>query len=188
MSLRRGFKKEAEAYAQEFREELNLRPHEPLCPWRLAECLAISVCPLSTLREEVPGAVDHFTNHEQGSFSAITICAGYKRLIIYNDAHYIRRQASTLSHELAHGILGHIPKSIFDENGCRYFNKVEEEEADWLGATLLIPRPAALHIVEMGMVVSQAAEMYGASHQLIEWRLNITGARTQLSRRRRPRT
>lgn len=32
MAFRRGFKTEAEAYAKDFRAELGIQPHMPLCP------------------------------------------------------------------------------------------------------------------------------------------------------------
>ncbi|MCC5670626.1 hypothetical protein LC653_44390 [Nostoc sp. CHAB 5784] len=52
--FRRGFKKEASAYAKEFREELGIKPHAPLCPWQLAEHLAIPIVPLSEFEIAIP--------------------------------------------------------------------------------------------------------------------------------------
>ena len=45
MTLRRGFKKDANAIALEIRQELELRPTDPLEPLQLAEHLAIPVIP-----------------------------------------------------------------------------------------------------------------------------------------------
>ena len=43
VKLRRGFRKEAEEYAAEYRKELNLAEHDPLDPFDLAEHLLIPV-------------------------------------------------------------------------------------------------------------------------------------------------
>jgi len=50
MRLRRGFKTEAEEYAEEFRTELELDIDGPLCPFRLASHLEIPVVAVSNCR------------------------------------------------------------------------------------------------------------------------------------------
>ena len=47
MSLRRGFKAEANRYALDFRRGLNVPADGPLCPWRLAQSLGVPVENLS---------------------------------------------------------------------------------------------------------------------------------------------
>ena len=64
-NLRRGFKKEANEYAKEFRQELGLRAHDPLCPWKLAEHLAIPVKPLCHIKDEIGNKNYKYSNgHE----------------------------------------------------------------------------------------------------------------------------
>ncbi len=181
---RRGFKKEASAYAREFRDELGLKPHAPLCPWQLAEHLAIPVIPLSKFHNKIPEAVSYFTKQDTKSFSAVTVFDGTRRLIVHNDAHDPLRQAANVCHELSHGILQHPPDKIFNECGCRNFNQEYEDEANWLGPALLISEEAALHIVKTGMEIDEAIEHYRASKQVINMRINVTGARKRVLSRR----
>ena len=182
MSLRRGFKKEANQYARDFRQELGLAFHAPLCPFALAKHLAIDVLKLSSFEHDKPDAVHHLMKTEPKSFSAGTVFHGLKRLIVFNDSHSKGRQAANVIHELAHGILGHPPSVPFSEFGCRNFNKEIEEEANWLGPALLVSEEAALHIVQESMNENDAAEHYGCTTSVIKLRTNMTGA---YKRRRR---
>lgn len=183
MTLRRGFKQEANEYAREFREELHLRPYEPLSPWDLAQHLEIDILSLSSLRQTVSESVYHLMQVDRSSFSAATVFCGSKRLIIVNDAHSDSRQASDLSHELAHGILGHPPTEPFNEFGCRNFNPNLEEEANWLGPALLISEEAALSIAMLGMSRARAASQYGCTQSIVRMRLNVTGAVKRVRRK-----
>ena len=175
--FRRGFKSDADAYARELRNELSLRPHDPLCPWRLAQHLEIPVDPLSAYKCEIPESVAYFMEQDRESFSAITLCDINRRRIIHNDSHPPLRQASNIAHELGHGILGHIPRPVLDEHGCRYFDVEQEGEANWLGPALLISKEAAFHIAKTKMSVVEASRFYRVSEQVITMRLNVSGAR-----------
>lgn len=187
MALRRGFKTEANNYSREFREELGLRPHEPLCPWKLSALLDIPVVPLSDFRDQHPNETHYLTEVEQECFSAVTVFHGYRRLIVHNNSHHPRRQASNIAHELSHGILQHPPTEPFSEHGCRNFNKEIEEEANWLGPALLISEEAALHIVKQEIPTTDAMKFYKVSGEVIEMRLNVTGAHRRLNRAYRKR-
>jgi Zn-dependent peptidase ImmA (M78 family) len=184
MTLRRGFKAEAHAYAREFRTELGLAPHDPLCPWVLAQHLEIPVIPLTDLTE-IPEAVGCLTGRERQSFSAVTVFCRSRRCIIYNDAHHRHRQASSISHEISHGILGHPPTPPLNEYGCRHYDKAIEDEANWLGPALLISEEATLHIIRTGMLIPDAIKTYGVSDDVIIMRLNVTAARRRIERRAR---
>jgi Zn-dependent peptidase ImmA (M78 family) len=182
MKLRKGFKSEANAYAREFRQELGLQLSDPLCAWTLAEHLAIPLMKLSELKNKIPEQHFHYvTKQEQAIFSAITIFKGHRRLIIHNDAHHPRRQASNIAHELSHAILGHPPTAPLNEYGCRHFQKEIEDEANWLASSLLISEEAALHIVKTNMSISEAVRIYKVSHALILMRINVTGARKRIN-------
>jgi Zn-dependent peptidase ImmA (M78 family) len=180
IKYRHGFKKETSDYAREFRSELGLEAHAPLCPRQLAEYLAIPVVPLSKYQDEIPEAVRYFTQKDIKSFSAVTVFDGKRRIIVHNDAHDPLRQVANISHELSHGILQHLPDKVFNECGCRHFNQEYEDEANWLGPALLISEEAALYIVRTGMTIDKAVEYYGASKQVINMRINVTGARKRL--------
>jgi len=182
MGLRRGFKTEANKHARELRQELGLEPHAPLCPWSLAEHLAIDVLQLSALKETVPQAVHQLMHVDRKSFSAGTVFCGLKRLIVFNDAHPRGRQASNIIHELAHAILRHPLSVPFNDYGCRNFNKDIEDEANWLGPALLISEEAALHIAKHRMNATTAAQYYGCTPSVIKFRLNMTGAFRRVQR------
>jgi hypothetical protein len=122
------------------RRELRLALHDPLDPWRLAKHLEIPVHKLSDLRTEV---AHHFLHIERSAFSAVTVFRSNRRVIVHNDGHNAGRQASDISHELGHGLLLHRPAPALSVVGCRDWDPVLEEEADWLGAALLISDEAA---------------------------------------------
>lgn len=184
MTLRRGFKNDSDDYSRDVRSEMGLKAYEPLCPWQLAEHLAIPVVPLSEFRDVCLDETLYLTQVEPRCFSAVTVFRGHRRLIVHNDAHTPQRQASNIIHELSHGILRHPPTEPFGEHGCRNFNQEIEEEANWLGPALLISVEAALHIVRKSMSVAQASELYRVTEDVIRMRLNVTGARKRLARQR----
>jgi len=178
--LRHGFKADANGHAVALRRELQLADHAPLCPWRLAKYLEVPIVPLSELKSCEPAGVRYLTGKGKSLFSAVTIFVGRhgcKRVVLHNDTHAKSRQAANLAHELAHAILIHPPTPPFTADA------VAEEEAKWLGPTLLVSNEAALHIVAKAMLTSTAAELYGVSESLLEMRLNVSGARIRQSRR-----
>ena len=185
MTLRRGFKSEANSIAREIRGELHLKPADPLDPWALAEHLAIPILPLSELREDSPAMVRHFSGREQAAFSAVTVFEGSSRLVVHNDSHSRGRQASNVTHELSHGLLLHSPAVAIDRRGCRDWDQEVELEANWLAGALLISDEAALVIVRRGLTIAQAAEVYGVSEAMVKFRLNVTAAVVRIHRQRR---
>lgn len=184
MALRRGFKTEASSLAQQIRNELGLKSTDPLDPQRLALHVEIPLIGLSDFHGEIPNAVRHFSQVNTSEFSAVTVFDGPRRLIVYNDFHSKGRQANSITHEISHGLLLHPPTPAFNEIGCRDVDKEVEEEATWLAGVLLVSEEAALYIVRQGMTLDQAAAKYGVSRQLVEWRINVTGARTRVNRAR----
>lgn len=184
MAYRRGFKTEANSIACEAREELGLGPLDRLDPWALARTLAIPVWTLSELAAEQP-TVRVLLDVEPGAFSALTVFSGYRRVIVHNDAHGPGRQASNVTHELAHGLLGHRPTHALDARGCRLWDQDIEDEAQWLAGALLIPEDAALWIVREGLSGRDAARHFGVTDAMVRWRVNVTGARARVARARR---
>lgn len=176
--MRYGFKAEANWYARSMRQELGLPPDSPLCPWRLAEHLDFPVTPLSEFELAEPAAVTYLRSQlGQREFSAITIFLGQKRLIVHNDAHAEVRQAANIAHELAHGLLHHPPKPPVDERGSRHYDAEREEEANWLGPALLVSEEAAVSVVRQGLSISMASRLYRVSTQVMQMRINVSGAR-----------
>ena len=186
MGYRRGFKAEANWYARELRRELHLEPHEPLCQWQLAEHLGYKIAKLSSYLDLQPDATSYLMSEiGQKEFSAVTIFNNSYYLIIHNDAHHIRRQSANIAHELAHGILMHDPAPLTQANGARSFNKEQEDEANWLGPALLISEEAAILIARRDMPVELTCNEYRVSQDLLQMRLQVTGALIRAARRRR---
>ena len=101
---------------------------------------------------------------------------------MHNDFHSPARQASNLCHELAHGLLLHPSTPALDEQGCRYWSKEIEDEANWLSGVLLVPDEVAIAVVKNGIDLGQAAEYYGVSVQMMNFRINVSGARKRVQR------
>lgn len=174
--LRRGFRKEAEEYSEEFREELGLEAHDPLDPRKLADHLEVPIHDLSA-HPSIPDEVKtHFRGAGNSDFSATTIANGNYREIIHNDFQHPNRQASNIIHELSHIILGHPPRPPMNDNGHRSFDDKIEKEASELGFTLLIPKIAALYAIEAFRDLKSACEFYGVSLSLLQYRIRITNA------------
>ena len=106
----------------------------------------------------------------------MTLCEVTPRAVIYNDAQSPGRTAADITHELAHLLLMHPPHRLVDTTGRRHFDPELEAEANWLGPAILVSEEAALSIVSRRMGVAEAASMYGVSDELMQMRLNVTGA------------
>jgi hypothetical protein len=189
VQLRRGFKTEASWYSKSVRAELGLRPHDPISPWALAAHLDLPVVTLSSFVEAQPEAVAYLhSDAGQGEFSAITANLGGRRIIIHNDAHDLKRQAADLAHEIAHGLLLHVLAPLTGVTGKRNYDRDIEDEANWLGPTLLLPDEAAMliaiRISEGRLTMLQASDEYGISDPLLRMRLNVSGANIRAARRR----
>ncbi|GFO80648.1 MAG: hypothetical protein A49_02750 [Methyloceanibacter sp.] len=174
--FRYGFKSESEFYASTFREELSLAPHAPLHATDLAQHLEIPVRPLST-HEGIPEDIKNFwRTNEDDTFSGLTINDGVYKEVVYNDFHHLRRQNSDISHELAHIVLGHPLTAPIRPNGERDYDPTIEEEAKWLGATLLLPKKALIRIILNGLTIETVKQEYCVSEDLFQFRAHVTDA------------
>lgn len=187
MSLRRGFKAEAERMTQEVRSELGLGLAEPLNPFELTKHLGIPALTLSSLDAAGPAALQQLRITDPHAFSAITVFQGSRRCIIYNDgpSYSTGWRASSMAHEASHALLLHPPTPAIDQRGCRIWDDDIEDEATWLGATLLVPGSYAVALARTGFSDGEAAEIAGVTEGLMRWRINMTGARTRATRRAR---
>lgn len=91
-------------------------------------------------------------------------------------------------HEVAHILRRHELSAIDTGNGLpdymRLYPEEQEMEADCLGWTLLLPRPALLMALGKGWDRGAIMQHYNVSAEMVRLRLNRTGVLRQLSYRR----
>ena len=89
---------------------------------------------------------------------------GTSDIVVYKPVSSKSRVNSVVMHELAHIILGHeLADALVTEDGSlapSNFDQNQEDEADWLAGTLLLPRPALIHIRKQGLNDSTARTKY----------------------------
>jgi Zn-dependent peptidase ImmA (M78 family) len=132
--------------------------------------------------------LEQLTEKDAMAWSAFTLRVGADHLVVYNSAQSRPRVNSVLMHELAHITLGHeLHSAQVSEDGHLIpsnYNQDQEDEADWLGGTLLLPRPALLKIRWQNLSDLQAMEIYQTSEEMLKWRFRMTGVDYQLGHRR----
>ena len=135
-----------------------------------------------------PMAVRQLTVVDDESWSAMTLKEGKTLAIILNPAHALTRQRSDLMHELAHVELRHTPARVDVSNTGMLllsdYSEDQEQEADWHGAALLVPRTGLMHFRGQHKTITDIAKHYGVSESLCEWRLRMTGVEIQVRRTR----
>ncbi len=184
MGFARGYKAEAKRIATRARGEIGVGPFDRLDPRLLAQHLEIPIITLSALQATCWGA-SHFLSTAQETFSALTVFQGHRRLVVHNDSHSSSRQNSNLAHELAHSLLQHEPAPALDgTTGCRNWNNIYEREAEWLAGELLVTSEMALAVARGRFTMKQAQITLRVSSQMLNWRLNVTGARRRVARAR----
>ena len=183
--MRRGFKTEAENASAAARQALKLRPLAALDPWAYAQLLGVLVLDFASLSLS-PATIHQLTVADGDSWSAMTMKEGATLAIVLNPAHAPTRRHSDLMHELAHIKLRHTPVRVdVSKNGVLLlsdYSEDQEQEADWYGAALLLPRSALVHHRSRGETAADIADRYGVSASLCEWRLRMTGVEIQVRR------
>jgi hypothetical protein len=183
-ALRRGFKAEAERIALEARAELGLDPSNRLDCRDLAAHLGIPIVQVRDLEGEgaAKDSIRQLVQAEAG-FSALTVCAGSARLVVYNQRQPPGRRANSLAHELAHVILEHPPAPALDGDRHRSWDAEREAEADWLAGALLVPREGALAWLRRERSLDGGERHFGVSRALFVWRAYQTGVARQFASR-----
>lgn len=164
-------------------------PGGPLDPKKLAEALDIRVW---TPESVVGLSAKHLrvllrNDGTPSCWSAVTLVIGTKTVVILNSSHSIGRQSNDLMHELSHRILNHAPQEMdVTADGImmlKNYDKAQEEEADWLSGSLLLPRDALLSIKRRKLDTAAAALEYGVSQKMLNYRLAMSGVNRQFSNR-----
>ncbi|WP_347160312.1 ImmA/IrrE family metallo-endopeptidase [Pontibacter chitinilyticus] len=181
MKLRRGFKTEAERRSVQLRKELGLRAYDCLLARQLADYLGITIFAVN----EIPGLTGSDVETIcSGDVSAVAVIGCTPPLIIHNHLHAPTRQESDLMHEIAHCMLGHRSKCQEEKQSffLHSYDPEQEEEAQWLGGCLQIPREGLVWALRQGMDVAAVASWFKASRQMVSYRRSITGVSRQLRR------
>ena len=187
MTLRRGFRADAERKANAFRVKLGLRPQDRLKAVELAKYIGVPILGPA----DVPGlSKDHVARLVRpgiSDWSAMTLDCEGRAIILHNTSHASVRQESNLFHELAHILCAHPPGHLVQIGALllRYYDVECEEEAMYFGGALHIPRAALMSSLRAGMDSSSIAKKYCASNALTQYRINVTGVMKQIRRSRR---
>lgn len=184
-SFKRGFKSNADKKAIELRKALNLDEHSPLCAFDLCNHLNIPIKEPSDIPGLTPDKIEELLVNGSKHWSAASIpLDDNKYWIIHNPVHSSSRQQSNIMHELAHIICGH---KISDDKLAtglsgflRNHDDEQEEEANWLGACLQLPKSLLLWALKRKMSHEQIAEYCNASLEMVRYRINITGVSKQI--------
>lgn len=188
-TLDRGFKSWAERTAATLRRELEIGPLAPIDPFRVASYLGIDV----RTPRDIPGlpadVIDPLLEDDPYGWSAVSLAINGGGLLIYNPRKSKGRRSSDIMHELAHFLLDHKPTTIIISQeldvAIRSFDAKQEDEANWLAWTVLLPRGALVACLRRRMKVQAIAEEYGISESLVEFRMRITGVEYQFRTARR---
>lgn len=187
--MQRGFKARCEQTAGRYRKRLGVSPQEALPYGQLADELDVVLWTPS----DVPGldanTVRQLSVTDAGAWSAVTVRLDGKHVVVVNNAQNERRIPNSVVHELAHIILGHSASRVdVSEDGHLWLSthgREQENEADWLAATLLLPRDGLLPCFARYRDVRKTADRFKVSVELVRWRLNATGIGRQLNGRPR---
>jgi Zn-dependent peptidase ImmA (M78 family) len=182
-TLDRGFKSWAERSSLALRRELHLAPYDPLPAEDIVDYLGITLW----TPYDVPGLpqdiLDQLVSKDPWGWSAVSLQVDAKGIIIYNPRNSRGRRSSDIGHEAAHFILDHRPATIILspplDVAMRSFDAKQEDEANWLAWSLLLPRDALIYSKRRGLTTTQIAERYGVTETLVNFRMYKTGVNAQ---------
>jgi Zn-dependent peptidase ImmA (M78 family) len=185
VTLRRGFRAEAEGYAASIRAELDLKTSDPIDLAAVADLTGVRVVSADRLvdRERLV----ELERIQAFAFSACTFDIDGSKVIVLNPLRSRERQTSDTAHELAHVLLKHDLTEIRELAGMpfRTCRSDQEEEATTLGGTLLLPRPLLLRAAKKGMEIEDIAVTYRVTLEMARFRYNTSGIARQFSAPRR---
>lgn len=169
----------------EARKALGIKESAPFDPWAYAAHVNVLVLNFDELRL-TSEAKKRLLITDPESWSGMTLREGKTTGVVINPSHASVRQVSTLTHELSHLVLKHVPSQVnVSSTGMLLlsdYSDDDEAEADWLAGAMLAPRDVLFEKRQKGRTVAQIAVDLGISGQLCEWRLRMTGVELQIKR------
>jgi hypothetical protein len=189
------FSKQAKAWephAQRLRFMARCGPYDLLDPYKLAPELQLTVMDGDEAFRLLPSELQAYLrcdakDHWSGGVLPYPLPDG-TYLCILNPGHPRRRHKITLMEEIAHRLMQHRPSKVVADSTdlrARDFDKACETEAFGIGAAALLPWPRMFELLNCGNSVSDMAEQFDVSTQLIEYRIKITGSSRLYWARRR---
>ncbi len=179
-NLIRGFKNKAENKSLELRRLNQKKDFERLPAKELAKHLDV----LIISAKDIPGMTSSLLRKLSGvdaRWSAVTLDIKGNTVVILNSSHSANRIESNIFHELSHLLCEHEMKGFKALHGMvfREYDVQQEEEAEWLGGCLHIPRKALEWAIKNKMSKESVSKYYLASLQMVNFRINGTGIRNQ---------
>ena len=185
--------REWEEKAQGLRQMVGCDPGANLDPWSLAPLVGLKVLDGNTALAML-GTNDRLHLQGPGKDSWSGGIYPYplpdgNLLCILNPTHPYRRKKATLMEEIAHRHLGHEPTKLSTSSSTllsvRSFNADIEKEAFGVGAAALAPWSRLFRLIDSGQSSRSIAETLDVTPELINYRINITGAHRLYSARQR---
>lgn len=181
--MRRGFKTQAENLAASIRQRLGCTDDEPAPLGKVAGELNVVILAADQLIDR--RRLEDLQALQPDAFSAATFRRpDGSRVIVFNPLHAEGRERSNIAHEIAHIALCHKVRTIEQVGDLKFLtcDLEQEEEADWLGGCLLLPRPLLVKATFQGLGAAQIAQKYRTSEHMARFRLNASGVLVQVGR------
>ena len=182
MPLRRGFKTEAGRLAKDIWDAMGLTHSCCIidvidlakhvgCMIYPADAL-VGIAKLKQLRRI----------QDDAFFSCTFELPSHRRAIVYNPLMPDTRRNSDVAHEVAHIILEHRLSRLKRLGSIAFLScdTQQEDEAAWLSGCLLLPRAALVHDLREQKTPAMIAKTRGVSHDMVDYRLRVTGLTRQL--------
>lgn len=172
-------KEELEQTAEQFRKELGLRSDQPLESLRL-DVEGVNIVKLRETNCLDSATVRRLSVDASNEWSAMSVPLDEihdRWAVLLNDCHTIERQRVTILEEIWHILLGHklVKIAKVAEAYGRTYDSVEEHDAYYLASASLLPREAVVRCVKNGQTSKQIAAHFGASSELVDYRIKRLG-------------
>ncbi len=172
---------EMEEMAQDFRQELGLSPQDILDPLsiKIKNVNVYTTNHLEQFKIDMK-IITHLNGEGCDKWSAMSIPLDEnydKWAILRNNKHSIERQRITFLEECWHILLGHKLTKIskFGSNFGRTYEHQEEHDAYYLASATLLHESTIRDFIEVKKNITQLAQKYSVSTDLIEYRIKRLG-------------
>lgn len=172
-------KPEMEEMAMGLRKELGLDDQVPVDPLRI-RAEGVEILTIGEIEDISADVTAHLGGRGKDKWSAMSVPVDEEKdtwIIVRNEAHQLARQNVSILEEFWHILLGHRLTKIALVAGVygRTFGETEEHDAFYLAAATLIPENVIRVTVREKKDVRHIAQHYGASTELIEYRIKRLG-------------